>query len=66
MYSFYTIKSTRCIGKPLPDRECPNDAAAIDEAKKLLEDDAIDVWRGIRFVAHLDPKRSDPPDITHR
>lgn len=56
MYSFYTIKATRQIGRPLPDHELPNDEAAIDEAKKLLKEEAIDVWYGIRFVAHLDPK----------
>lgn len=56
MYSVYTIKSDSHIGKPLTDHELPNDSVAIDEAKKLLEKDAIDVWHGIRFIAHLDPE----------
>lgn len=56
MYSVYTLKSPSHICKPLTDHELPNDSVAIEEAKKLLEKDPIDVWCGNRFIAHLDPE----------
>ena len=37
-------------------RSCDEDSDAIDWAKKLVTDFAIELWCGERFVAKFDPK----------
>jgi hypothetical protein len=38
---------------------CPGDAEAIEQARRLMEDQAIELWCGERFVVRL-PKKQDP------
>jgi hypothetical protein len=37
-------------------RSCEEDRVAIEWAKKLVTDFAIELWRGERFVAKMEPK----------
>jgi hypothetical protein len=36
-------------------RVLPNDDAALTEAKKIVRDGAMEIWRDAHKVAHLDP-----------
>ncbi len=55
-YRFYRNNRADHIGEPPKDYKFPNDAAAVEQAKKMLDGEAIEVWRGALIVAHLDPK----------
>jgi hypothetical protein len=55
-YRFYAVNPAGHIAKPPADRELPDDASAVEEAKKLLNGEAIEIWQGARVVAHLDPE----------
>jgi len=35
---------------------CADDAEAIENAKRLVRDDAIELWQRDRFVIRLEPK----------
>jgi hypothetical protein len=37
-------------------RSCDEDSDAIDWARKLVTDSAIELWCGERFVARIEPK----------
>jgi hypothetical protein len=55
-YRFYRNKRANHIGQPPEDLKFPNDAAAVEQAKKLLDGHDIEIWRGALIVAHLDSK----------
>jgi len=55
-YRFYRNRRADHIGEPPKDLKFPNDAAAVEQAKKLLDGEAIEVWRGALIVAHLGSK----------
>jgi hypothetical protein len=41
-------------------RVLPNDDAALTEAKKIVRDGAMEIWRGAHKVAHLDATEGSP------
>jgi hypothetical protein len=54
-YRFYTIgKDGHFAGVP-SELDCPNDQAAMQEAKKVPDGHAIEVWAGARLVVRLEP-----------
>jgi hypothetical protein len=55
-YRFYSMDKDGHIAGPPAAHELPNDAAAMTEAKQLVNGSAVEVWQGARIVAHLDPK----------
>jgi electron transfer flavoprotein alpha/beta subunit len=54
-YRFRTIKKTGHIARQPSNYNLPNDAAAVEEAKQLLDGQTIEIWQGARNVARLDP-----------
>ncbi|HEY0223690.1 MAG TPA: hypothetical protein VGC38_04170 [Pseudolabrys sp.] len=54
-YRFYTIQKDGHINGPPKELTFPDDAAALKEAKQLLEGHAIEVWRGTYAVGRLEP-----------
>ena len=55
-YRFYRNRRADHIGGPPEDLKFADDAAAVAQAKKLLDGEAIEVWRGALIVAHLSSK----------
>ena len=56
VYRLYTIrKDGRTAGPPVVI-ECPDDQAAVQEANKVLDGHAIEVWENARLVSRLEPK----------
>jgi len=47
-------------------RVLPNDNAALAEAKKIICDGAIEIWRDAHKVAHLNPPPRDPSPQNER
>ncbi len=39
---------------------CSDDAEAIEQARRLIQDQGIELWSGERLVVRL-PKKQDPP-----
>jgi hypothetical protein len=39
---------------------CSDDAEAIERARRLIQDQGIELWSGERLVVRL-PKKQDPP-----
>jgi hypothetical protein len=37
---------------------CPNDAAAIENAKRLVNKHGVELWSGPRLVARIEPMQS--------
>lgn len=54
-YRIYTVKKDGHLQGPPKVVECPNDLAAVNEAKQLLDGLIIEVWEGPRIVMRLDP-----------
>jgi hypothetical protein len=54
-YRFYVGRKTGHVARQPSDHNLPNDAAAVMEAKQLLDGQAIEIWQGARIVAHLNP-----------
>jgi hypothetical protein len=57
IYRFYSVSSDGHIAAPPVVAEFPDDRAAIEAAKDLLNEKAIEVWEGPRVVIRLAPKR---------
>jgi len=55
-YRIYTVKKDGHLIGPPKVVECPNDEAAVTEAKQLLDGLVIEVWQGPRVVMRLEPK----------
>jgi hypothetical protein len=55
VYRFYIFEKNDCVTGPPTFYELPNDAVALKEAEKILEDRAIEIRRGVRKVGRLDP-----------
>ena len=55
-YRFYKITQTGHITEPSSVVVCPDDVAAIKEARKLLDGGDIEIWEGRRVVAYLVPE----------
>ena len=54
-YRFYTIGTDGHIDGPATDHVLPNDSAAIEEAKKLVNGHDVEIWQGPRLVAYVVP-----------
>lgn len=57
-YRIYTLDKDGHIKKPPEQIVCPDDVAAIESAKELLDGQPIEVWDHGRFVIRLDPAGS--------
>jgi hypothetical protein len=55
-YRIYWLERDHVIGPPMVI-ECPDDQAAIEAAKVMLDGKAIEVWEAARVVIRLEPKR---------
>jgi hypothetical protein len=56
-YRFYIVNKDGHIAEPATTHELPNDEAAVQEAKALLDGRIIEIWQGTRVVYRLDPKK---------
>jgi hypothetical protein len=54
-YRFYKIGDDGHVAGPPENIELPNDGAAMQEAKKLINGQDVEVWQGARLVAYLVP-----------
>jgi hypothetical protein len=52
-YKFYLIREDGHIGSPPTALDLPNDDAAFQEAKKVLNGRDIEIWQGARLVHYL-------------
>jgi len=58
LYRFYIFeKEGHVITQPPTIYELPNDAAAIQQAKKIIDDRTIEIWRYTCKIGRLDPRR---------
>lgn len=55
-YHFYAINKTGHIDVPPTQYDLPNDDAANEKAKQILDGHDIEIWLGARIVAHHDSK----------
>jgi hypothetical protein len=55
-YRFYSLDSDGHIAEPPTVAEFPDDRAAIEAAKALLNGKAIEVWEMARVVIRLAPR----------
>lgn len=59
LYRFYIFeKEGHIITQPPAIYELPNDAAALQQAKKIIGDRAIEIWRYTSKIGRLNPRRS--------
>ena len=56
-YLCYCVDPDGHVGGPPGIIECPDDHAAIEAAKALVNGNAIEVWDRMRRVIRLEPKR---------
>lgn len=54
-YRFYFLLPHGRIDGPSRDYQCPDDDAALIEAKQLLDGQAIEIWQVKRIVAASTP-----------
>jgi hypothetical protein len=58
LYRFYFFeKEGHIITRPPTIYELPNDAAALQQAKKIIDDRAIEIWRYTSKIGRLNPRR---------
>jgi hypothetical protein len=58
LYRFYIIeKEGHIIAQPPTIVELPNDAAALKQAKAIIDDRAIEIWRYTHKIGRLNPRR---------
>jgi len=55
VYRFYIFEINGCVAVPPTIYELPNDAAALKEAEKILDDRTIEIWRRARKIGCLNP-----------
>jgi hypothetical protein len=59
MYRFYIFeKEGHIITQPPTIYELPNDAAALQKAKRIIDDRVIEVWRYTSKIGRLSPRRT--------
>jgi hypothetical protein len=58
-YRLYTIGADGHIEGPPAEIDCPDDPAAVQEANKVLDGQAIEVWQKARLVIRLEPKHHE-------
>jgi hypothetical protein len=58
LYRFYIFeKEGHIVAQPPKIYELPNDAAALKQAKKIVDDRAIEIWRYTSKIGRLNPRR---------
>jgi hypothetical protein len=58
LYRFYIFeKEGHIITQPPTIFELPNDAAALKQGKKIIDDRAIEIWRYTHKIGRLNPRR---------
>jgi len=59
VYRFYIFeKEGHIISQPPKIYELPNDAAALRQGKKIIDDRVIEIWRYTSKIGRLNPRRS--------
>jgi hypothetical protein len=59
LYRFYFFeKEGHIITQPPTIYELPNDAAALQKAKRIIDDRVIEVWRYTSKIGRLNPRRT--------
>ena len=59
LYRFYIFaKEGHIITQPPTIYDLPNDAAALQQVKKIINDRAIEIWRYTSKIGRLHPRRS--------
>ena len=59
-YRLYVLDEADRIYRPAHYLEAPTDDLAIEIAARLLDRRVIELWRGARLVARLEPDRARP------
>ena len=54
-YRFYVLDKDDHVREPPHVFECPDDAAAVEQAVQLLNGQVIEVWDHSRLVSRLEP-----------
>jgi hypothetical protein len=54
-YRFYVLGSDGHIAQPPKVVQCPDDGAAIQQARQYLDGKAIEVWEDARLIIKLKP-----------
>jgi hypothetical protein len=54
-YRFYMIGKDGHVNGPPTTHALPNDSAALEEAKKLVNGHDVEIWQGPRLVAYVVP-----------
>ena len=54
-YRIYVLEKDDHIQRPPTVIDCPDDSAAIENAKELLDGRVIQVWDHDRLIVRLDP-----------
>jgi hypothetical protein len=52
-YRFYAIRRDGHIAGPPINRDAPDDAAAVAEARQIQRGHDIEIWQGPRVVAYV-------------
>ena len=68
VYRFYIFeKEGHIIKQPPKLYELPNDAAALNRAKMIIDDRAIEIWRYTSKIGRLNPRglRKIVPEAGH-
>jgi hypothetical protein len=56
VYRFYIFEKNDHVAAPPTIYELPDDAAALKQAKKIIDDRPIEIWRYTSKVARLNPR----------
>lgn len=56
VYRFYIFEKNGQVAGPPTVYNLPNDAAALKEAKKIIDDRPIEIWRYTSKVGRLDAR----------
>jgi hypothetical protein len=60
-YRVYTLSKDEHIQSPPRVIDCPDDEAAIKEARRWLDGHALEVWDQHRKIGRLEPEQDGPP-----
>lgn len=62
-YRVYALDADGHLCGPSEVIECPDDGAAIEQARELLDGRAIEVWNRSRRVITLEPRQPSSPIV---
>lgn len=55
-YRMYIFEQNGHVAAPPKIYQLPDDAAALAEAKKIIDGQAIEIWRSRRKVSRINPR----------